>query len=179
MKIEVWFDFNHQESYQQMKAIEELLHEYVIEDLELLYRSYPLKHHEMHTYDAHRLSHLAKKYHAQHEFNLSLCEAIQHENKDIADQEFLKNIAVKNYLDGKMVYEVLSSNAYFDQVESNLENALFKKIHSIPHIRIEGKIKLDGYHSKDAMIEALNTAKATLKTNEHCIGEHCGRKKAH
>ncbi|MDD4193975.1 MAG: DsbA family protein [Acholeplasmataceae bacterium] len=176
MKIEVWFDFNHEQSYQQIKEIDQLIHDYIIDDLELLYRSYPID--KDLTIDAHRLSHLAKKYHAQHEFNLSLIEETIHHPSDLINQEILKKVAIKNYLDEETVEEILASNAYLNHVESNLENALFKKIMHIPHIRIEGKIKLDGMQTKDDMIRALNMAKATLKTNEHCVGEHCGRKKA-
>ena len=58
MKIEVWFDFNHEASYNQIKEIDQLIHEFKIEDLELLYRSYPLKDSKKDILDAHRLSHL-------------------------------------------------------------------------------------------------------------------------
>lgn len=178
MKIEVWFDFNHEASYNQIKEIDQLIHEFKIEDLELLYRSYPLKDSKKDILDAHRLSHLAKKYHAQHEFNLGLYELVYQKENQAIDPKILKEVAIKNYLDETKVDQVLSSDEYLDCVESNLENALFKKIHAIPHIRIEGKIKLDGIQTKEDIIKALNLAKATLKTNEHCEGEHCGRKKA-
>lgn len=177
MKIEVWFDFYDEQSHLQIEAIDQLIKDYVIKDLDLLYRSYPMKDKVMDTTDFHRLSHLAKKYHTQHEFNLDLCREIKHHH--MINSDLLLKVAKKNYLDTTTVQSVLSSDAYLENVESNYENALLKKIHKVPHIRIEGTIKLDGYQSKDALIRSLNLAKANLKTNEHCVGEHCGRKKTH
>lgn len=172
MKIEVWYDFT-EESYKQIKEIDKLIRDFKIDNLDLLYRSYPLNYEE--NIKAHQVSHLAKKYFCQHEFILNLFSKL--ETKPFENQT-IKEAALEEYLDEKQIDEVLNSNKYEEQVLTNKENAVYKKIFMIPHVRLEGKIKLNGFHNIEALVEAIEKLKITYTINEHCEGEHCGRKKA-
>lgn len=176
MKIEVWFDFGSQSCYEQIKEIDQMMRIFDHKDVELLYRSYPVIDHTL-SLDAHRISHLAKKYKAQHAYIYRLFQFIYDDYKKI-DLPLIIKAAEEEYLDIALVEDVLASDTYLEAVLSNLENARFKKIMQVPHIRIEGKIKFDGFTTKERILNALEMINVNLKANEHCQGEHCGRKKA-
>ena len=176
MKIEMWYDFSEPLCYAQIEAIDQLLKRYKIEELELFYRSYEVEKNTL-SHDMHRLSHLAKKYHAQHEVTKDLFELVMQKGLDSITHDDLKRVAMRHYLDEKHIEDLLNSTLFHDAVISNYENAQLKRIKSVPHVRIEGKIKLNGVTHTDELYHQLSLAQAIIKDNEHCEGEHCGRKK--
>lgn len=172
MKIEVWYDFN-DESYEQIKAIDKLISDFKIDNLELLYRSYPLSYGM--NIKAHQISHLAKKYYCQHEFILNLFKKLENDDLSLS---LIKEAALEEFLDEDQVDNILNSSEFEEQVFTNKENAIYKKILIIPHTRFQGKYKLNGFNNLDALIYALEKTKTNYQVNEHCEGEHCGRKKS-
>jgi len=128
--------------------------------------------------DAHRLSHLAKKENLAFEFNKKLFAAFYEDYKDISSHTVLTEIAQDAGLELSKIQEVLSSDLYFDSVRLNRENALAKGIHKLPHLRIDGKTRLSGYHTEKELISYLMMASAKMTKNEYCEGENCERKKA-
>jgi predicted DsbA family dithiol-disulfide isomerase len=131
------------------------------------------------TIDAHRLSHLAKRSNLASEFNQAVFEAYYVDQKDISQHHVLKSIAQKVGLSSLDVDDVLTSDKFHIAVQMNRENALLKGIHQIPHMRINGRIKLLGYQTPYDIITGLNMAKIQYRENEHCIDGNCDRKKTH
>jgi len=129
--------------------------------------------------DAHRLSHLAKKEDCSFLFNLNVFKAYYEDHKDISNHQVLLDIAAQSGINMAHAQEVLDSDMYLSQVQSNRENAIVKGIFELPHIRIDGKHRLNGYHNEKALLDELIRASAQFSKTEHCEGENCQRKKAH
>ena len=127
--------------------------------------------------DAHRLSHLAKKMDKAFDFNKQIFKTYYVEKQDISNHDVLRRVAKKVGLDPTMVDEVLRSNKFCDAVEMNRENAIVKGIFEIPHIRIDGKIRLAGFHSEEHLLDALTQASVKYVKTDCCEGENCERKK--
>lgn len=127
--------------------------------------------------DAHRISHLAKKMDKAFEFNKQIFKTYYVEKQDISNHDVLRRIAKKIDLDLNLVNEVLSSNKFVDAVQMNRENAIVKGIFEIPHIRIDGKIRLAGFHTEEHLLDALSQASVKYVKTDYCEGENCDRKK--
>lgn len=128
--------------------------------------------------DAHRLSHLAKKESCAYFYNKNLYHAYYVEHKDISNHDVLRQIGIESGIGLKEINEVLSSNLYEKQVQSNRENAIVKGIFELPHMRIDGKYKLSGFHDENDLLKQFKHANAQYKQSEYCEGENCNRKKA-
>jgi len=129
-------------------------------------------------FDAHRLSHLAKKESCAFIFNKNLFEAYYVQHKDISNHDVLREIGLASGIGLEPINEVLSSDMYKQQVESNRENAIVKGIFELPYMRIDGKFKMNGFHDVDDLLKLFNHANAQYKATEYCEGENCDRKKA-
>lgn len=129
-------------------------------------------------HDVHRMSHLAKKSNLAFEFNQAIFKAYYQNFKDISDHKVLIETGVKVGLKRDQIEHVLSSDMFHDAVLLNRENATIKGIFDVPHIRIDGKIRLKGYHTDDQMIEAIALASIKYQQTDFCEGENCERKKA-
>lgn len=129
-------------------------------------------------HDAHRLSHLAKKENLAFEFNKKVFSVFYEDFKDISNHQVLTEIALEAGLELSKVQAVLSSTLYSDSVTLNRENALMKGIHKLPHLRIDGKIRLSGYHTEKELIHYLVMSSVKMTKNDCCEGENCERKKA-
>lgn len=127
--------------------------------------------------DAHRISHLAKKMDKAFEFNKQIFKTYYVEKQDISNHDVLRRVAKKIDLDLNLVNEVLSSNKFVDAVQMNRENAIVKGIFEIPHIRIDGKIRLAGFHTEEHLLDALSQASVKYVKTDYCEGENCDRKK--
>ena len=130
------------------------------------------------THDAHRLAHLAKKSDLAFEYHQAIFKAYYVHKEDISDHKTLYKIACKIGMKSDQVEHVLNSATYSETVLLNRENAIVKGIFEVPHVRIDGKIKLSNYHSDAQMIEAIAMASIKYHKTEYCEGEHCERKKA-
>ncbi|MFU8793157.1 MAG: DsbA family protein [Acholeplasmataceae bacterium] len=127
---------------------------------------------------AHQLSHLAKHKGLAMQMNQSLFEAYFSYHLDISDPEVLLELGIEVGLNPLDIQDVLANNTYRDAVDLNRENALLKGIHNVPHMRIDGKHRLDGYIQAFDIKQSISKAKATnLYQKEHCEGENCERKK--
>jgi predicted DsbA family dithiol-disulfide isomerase len=131
----------------------------------------------VHVLDAHRLSHLAKKSDLAFEFNQALFHHFYVKKEDISDHKILTKIALKVGLPADKVKHVLESDLFKDAVQMNRENAIVKGIFDVPHLRIDGKIRLQGYHGDDQIIEALTMASVRFSKTDYCEGDNCDRKK--
>jgi predicted DsbA family dithiol-disulfide isomerase len=128
-------------------------------------------------YDAHRLSHLAKKEDCAFLYHQALFDAYYDKKQDISDHHILIEIAKKAGLSEAKTIEVLSSNLYRDQVNQNRENAILKGIFELPHMRIDGKLKLSGFHDEQELYLHLKLISNHMNKHEHCEDGNCDRKK--
>jgi predicted DsbA family dithiol-disulfide isomerase len=129
-------------------------------------------------FDAHRLSHLAKKYHLGYAYHQLLLDSYYIQKLDISHHHVLIEIGVQIGLPESEIKFVLESDFYEEQVSNNRENAISKGIYELPHMRIEGKHHLSGYQSSSQILKVIEEVQKKITVNEHCIGEHCQRKKA-
>jgi predicted DsbA family dithiol-disulfide isomerase len=127
--------------------------------------------------DAHRLSHLAKKSEKAFEFNQMVFKYFYELKKDISSKEVLMEISSKVGLNQNEVDFVLSSDRYLESVDLNRENAILKGIFEVPHIRIDGKIRLKNFHTDEQILDTLNKLSALYIKTDYCEGENCDRKK--
>ncbi len=128
--------------------------------------------------DAHRLSHLAKRYQLSYRYHQLVLDAYYVQKLDISDHRVLAEIGMEIGIKQEDILNVLNTDLYLEQVMNNRDNALTKGIHQIPHIRIDGSIHLSGFVSQDTLLSHLDKAKTLNQKMRHCIGEHCERKKA-
>lgn len=147
------------------------------EEVDIMFGQMPKSLKPVKVMDAHRLSHLAKKLDKAFEFNKQLFKTYYVEKQDISNHEVLKRVAKKVGLDLNLVEIVLNSNQFEDAVKMNRENAIVKGIFEIPHIRIDGKTRLVGYHNEEHLLDALKQASVKYIKTDYCEGENCERKK--
>lgn len=147
------------------------------EEIKLLYPDLPNDIKPVKVEDAHRLSHLAKKYHLSFEYHQAVFKAYYVQKKDISSHEVLRSIGLEIGLNLDEINEVLHSDLYQLQIESNRENANLKGIFELPHLRIDGKIKLSGYQDRQKLLTHLLKQSNYIPKQEHCEGENCERKK--
>lgn len=127
---------------------------------------------------AHQLAHLAKHNNKAMVVNQRLFEAYFEENLDIGNEEVLTEIGIEVGLDEFDIKNVYQENRYAEAIDLNRENAILKGITNVPHIRIDGKHKLEGYIQVFDLKQAISKAKHPEHlAKEHCEGENCERKK--
>lgn len=143
----------------------------------MLYKDLPRMLKPVKVHDAHRISHLAKKLNKAFEYNKQLFKTYYVEKQDISNHDVLRRVCKRVGLDEDKVNQVLSSNQFCDAVHMNRENAILKGIFEIPHIRIDGKIRLSGLHTESQILEALTQASVQYVKTDYCEGENCERKK--
>jgi hypothetical protein len=124
----------------------------------------------------HQMFHLAKRHCLAYQYNQSVFRAMYENHLDLSDLELLKKLSIEVGLPKEEVEQVLSTNKFSNAVISNKENGLLKGVHMLPFLRINKMIKLEGIQEEAIIIEALNTEQPK-NNHEHCIGEHCGRKR--
>jgi predicted DsbA family dithiol-disulfide isomerase len=129
-------------------------------------KPYPVSH-------IHRLSHLAKISHKQHDFITTILKDYYEKHLNISDHQYLLNTSLKLGMPQDKILEVLHSNKYQIQVDSNRENAILKGIHRIPHMRINGIQPMYGYQKVEQLLQAFKYAKQLEKRKDVCDDDTC------
>jgi len=148
-----------------------------IDEVKMMYKDIDPSFKPVKVHDAHRLSHLAKKEDCAFLYHQILFHFYYDLHQDISHQEVLIKIAKKAGLDEEKVMDVLDNNHYHDQVNQNRENAIVKGIFEIPHLRIDGKIKLAGLHDRNELFLHIKLLSSHASKHEHCEDGNCERKK--
>ncbi len=125
------------------------------------------------TSDIHRLSHLAKINHVQHAFVTQVLIDYYEQKKDISNHQYLLDICLNLNIPQEKILEVLHTDKYLTQVDSNRENAILKGIHRIPHMRINGTQPMYGYQKVHQLIQAFTYAKQLEKRQDVCDDDTC------
>jgi predicted DsbA family dithiol-disulfide isomerase len=110
------------------------------------------------SFDAHRLSHLAKKYNKQNELEEKLFSAYFTEGKNTADYETLLNIALEIGMDREEVSEVLKGNKFANEVHQDVEQAQQIGVRGVPFFVLNQKYAISGAQESDTFLQALQKA---------------------
>lgn len=130
------------------------------------------------SFDAHRLSHLAKKYGKQNELEEKLFLAYFTEGKNTADHSILLQIAKEIGLDEKEASEVLNNTTYSNEVEQDIYEAQQVGVRGVPFFVIDRKYAVSGAQESDtflgALTKAYEEANPTLETLHTNDSNTCG-----
>lgn len=110
------------------------------------------------SFDAHRLSHLAKKYGKQNELEEKLFSAYFTEGKNTADHDTLLKIGTETGLDKTEVSALLNSSLYADKVEEDIEQAQQIGVRGVPFFVLDRKYAVSGAQEPTVFLQALTRA---------------------
>jgi len=114
--------------------------------------------------DAHRLSHLAKKYGKQNELEEKLFSAYFIEGKNTADFNTLLQIATELDLDKTEVSALLRSTTYTNEVCQDIKQAQQIGVNGVPFFVLDNKYAISGAQESDTFLGAL-----TKSYEEHTL----------
>jgi predicted DsbA family dithiol-disulfide isomerase len=130
--------------------------------------------------DAHRLSHLAKKYGKQNELEEKLFSAYFIEGKNTADFNTLLQIATELGLDKTEVSALLKSNTYTNEVYHDIKQAQQIGVNGVPFFLLDNKYAVSGAQESETFLGALTKAyeEHLLKNNFETVtsspSDSCG-----
>ncbi|MCD6019830.1 MAG: DsbA family oxidoreductase [Bacteroidetes bacterium] len=110
------------------------------------------------SFDAHRLSHLAKKYNKQNELEEKLFAAYFSEEKNTGDHSTLLQIGKELHFDENELTEVLNGDAYSKDVEQDILEAQQIGVRGVPFFVIDRKYAVSGAQDPETFLNALNKA---------------------
>ena len=115
------------------------------------------------SFDAHRLSHLAKKYNKQNELEEKLFSAYFTEGKNTADYETLLKIAEEIGMDKIEASTVLKGNEFSNEVHQDVEQAQQIGVRGVPFFVLNQKYAISGAQESETFLQALNKAYVEIK----------------
>ncbi len=108
--------------------------------------------------DAHRLSHLAKKYGVQDALEEALFKAYFTDGKNTADHAVLKQLAMSAGIPEAAIEQVLSTNAYTNEVRQDIADAQRIGVRGVPFFVMGHKYAVSGAQPVETFAETLNIA---------------------
>jgi predicted DsbA family dithiol-disulfide isomerase len=108
------------------------------------------------SFDAHRLSHLAKKHNRQNELEEKLFLAYFTEGKNTADFDTLLQIGKDIGLDETEMSEVLKGNDFAMEVKNDIEQAQGFGISGVPFFVFNQKYAVSGAQEADVFLKTLH-----------------------
>jgi len=110
------------------------------------------------SFDAHRLTHLAAKHGLQDQVEEKLFEAYFIQGKDIADKNTLTGIGTAVGLKQGDVLGMLASDAFADEVKSDVYEAEQLGVRGVPFFVFDRKYAVSGAQPTEVFSEAINSA---------------------
>ena len=110
------------------------------------------------TFDAHRLSHLAKEHALQDKAEERLFKAHFTDGKNLSDEQTLVELGVEIGLDEDEIRDTLQSDRFADEVEKDKYAARQVGVQGVPYFVFNDKYAMSGAQPKEAFIEVLNKA---------------------
>jgi len=110
------------------------------------------------SFNAHRVSHLAKKYNLGDAMEEQLFKAYFTEGDNIDDNETLTKLGTTIGLKTKEIEEVLNSDLYSEEVERDIIEAQQVGVRGVPFFVIDRKFAVSGAQPSDVFLNALNKA---------------------
>lgn len=124
------------------------------------------------SFDAHRVSHLAKQQGLQDAMEEALFKAYFTEGKNIADHATLVAIAASIGLDADAVTQLLNSDQYADAVKHDIYEANQVGVRGVPFFVLGDKYAVSGAQHSDTFLGALqqtwNEVKAIIPDGPVC-----------
>lgn len=110
------------------------------------------------SFDAHRLSHLAKKYSKQNELEEQLFKAYFTDGKNTADHATLLQIGKELGIDEKEITEMLNNTTYSNEVELDIIEAQQIGVRGVPFFVLDRKYAISGAQESKIFLDALTKA---------------------
>lgn len=110
------------------------------------------------SFDAHRISHLAKKSGVQNELEQLLFEAYFTEGKNTADHQVLRDLAVKAGCTESEVNAVLNSDQFTSDVHRDAEEAQEIGVRGVPFFVFDRKYAVSGAQPVEAFLKTMEAA---------------------
>ncbi len=129
-------------------------------------------------HNVHKMAHLAKKMKKSYAFNKAVFKAIYEDHIDLSIDDKLTNLALSIGLPIKDIDLVINSDKFSQAVISNKENGQLKGVESLPFLRINQHVKLQGVQDANDILAAL-IDESDYDSNEYCVGGNCSRKRVH
>lgn len=115
------------------------------------------------SFDAHRISHLAKKSGVQNELEELLFSAYFTDGKNTADHKVLRELALKAGCKSEEIDAVLRSEMYSEEVRRDAEEANEIGVRGVPFFVFDRKYAVSGAQPVEAFLQTLLTATAESK----------------
>lgn len=110
------------------------------------------------SFDAHRISHLAKKYSKGDAMEEQLFRGYFTEGKDIANRDVLIAMAKTIGIPEQEVVDVLNSNKYAAEVEADIVRASQIGVRGVPFFVLDNKYAVSGAQPSETFLQALTQA---------------------
>lgn len=108
------------------------------------------------SFDAHRLSHFAKKYGRQDAMEERLFKAYFTEGKNTADHETLVSLAVEAGLNAEEVRAMLTGTEFSDDVNRDIYEASQVGARGVPFFVFNNKFAVSGAQPSELFLQVLN-----------------------
>jgi predicted DsbA family dithiol-disulfide isomerase len=108
------------------------------------------------SFDAHRFSHLAKKYNLQNEAEERLFADYFTEGKNTADKDTIIQLGKDIGIDAELVNQMLVSNKYSEDVRNDMREAQQVGVKGVPFFLINDKYPISGAQESSTFLGALN-----------------------
>jgi predicted DsbA family dithiol-disulfide isomerase len=125
------------------------------------------------SFDAHRLSHLAKQHGVQDELEEALFKAYFTEGKNIADKSDLLALGTAIGLNAEDISQTLNSSQYAEEVKHDIYEGEQVGVRGVPFFVLGDKYAVSGAQQTDTFLGALNQTWNEVNT-ETIDGPVCG-----
>jgi protein disulfide-isomerase len=119
------------------------------------------------SFDAHRLSHLAKKYGKGNELEELIFKAYFTEGKDVSEIETLVNLGKNVGLDEIEIRNMLASKQFKEAVQNDIIEAQQIGVRGVPFFVLDRKYAISGAQSEEVFSETLEKAWETWVGNQN------------
>jgi predicted DsbA family dithiol-disulfide isomerase len=111
------------------------------------------------SFNAHRLLHLAKQNQVQNECEEKLFEVYFIHGKNIDDNDVLLELGLSLGIDSDVILDMLSSDAFASDVESDIYQAQQIGVQGVPFFVFDNKYAISGAQQSETFLAALYKAK--------------------
>lgn len=107
------------------------------------------------SHNAHRLLHLAKKYHLSNELKELFLKAYLTDGKDLNNLNTLSELGIEAGIEAEAVAHVLNSDAYGQDVKQDIQEANSIGVQGVPFFVFENKYAISGAQPATAFLQTL------------------------
>jgi predicted DsbA family dithiol-disulfide isomerase len=110
------------------------------------------------TFNAHRLSHLARSFDLQNEMAEKLFAAYFTEGKDLNDLAVLAELGVEVGLPANIIWQMLYDNQYAEEVSTDIAEASLLGVQGVPFFVFDRKYAISGAQPTSYFVQTLEKA---------------------